>query len=420
MDMLIERRDAGPHAADEAGAVTDKPAGSSWWDSAMDGMKSAGNAVDGAVHKAGAAIDHVAEQGITKATSVVRHYAGDTAARAVHGAAEAVHDAVKQQAGFTYGVAAGATGAVGGMVEGTGKLVEGAGTLAHDGYRLATNSSYRAPVGHAAMQEGGKLLDGAGRLAKHVAHDPLGSAREAAHGAESLGKSLGKSGVKAGEDWLRGVGRAVQEGHGGEYLGRQVGSAAVNVGSFFVPGAGEAEAANIAGHMGELANVAGHVGEAANVTARAAEVTNGAAHAAPFASDAARGASAAEHAAGGIGHANAAEHVAAAETPEALAGSVEHVNPTKSTQNCTNCAYSVDHQMATGAKSSALPRSEGVPFSKLNGMYKTTFSGWVSKSHIESEMLKSGEGTRAIIYGMDARGRAGHVWNAVVQHGKVN
>ena len=50
---------------------------------------------------------------------------------------------------------------------------------------------------------------------------------------------------------------AVQEGKGGECLGKQLGSATVNVGSFFIPGGGAAEAANVAGHVGEPANVAG-------------------------------------------------------------------------------------------------------------------------------------------------------------------
>jgi hypothetical protein len=34
-------------------------------------------------------------------------------------------------------------------------------------------------------------------------------------------------------------------------------------------------------------------------------------------------------------------------------------------------------------------------------------------------MLARGEGTRAIIYGMDSTATNGHVWNAVVQNGVV-
>ena len=48
--------------------------------------------------------------------------------------------------------------------------------------------------------------------------------------------------------------------------------------------------------------------------------------------------------------------------PAVAAGSVKHVNPTGSMQNCTNCAYVVDQQLATGSKASALPMSQPLPF----------------------------------------------------------
>ena len=102
------------------------------------------------------------------------------------------------------------------------------------------------------------------------------------------------------------------------------------------------------------------------------------------------------------------------------AGNVSHVNPTNSNQNCTNCAFVVDNQLSTGAKASALPRAEPLPFSALDNLYNTKMSSWTSKNNIEQTLLRSGEGARAVVYGADANGATGHVWNAVVQNGKVN
>nr|WP_254224926.1 toxin glutamine deamidase domain-containing protein [Burkholderia multivorans] len=41
-----------------------------------------------------------------------------------------------------------------------------------------------------------------------------------------------------------------------------------------------------------------------------------------------------------------------------------------------------------------------------------------TQQNIESTLLAGGNGTRAVMYGTD--GVTGHVWNAVVQNGKVN
>jgi hypothetical protein len=100
------------------------------------------------------------------------------------------------------------------------------------------------------------------------------------------------------------------------------------------------------------------------------------------------------------------------------AGSVKNVNPTGSMQKCTNCVAILDNLLTTGNEASALPRSVPVPFNQLGNMYGTTFSGWTTPSNIESTLLAGGNGTRALIYGTD--GVTGHVWNAVVQNGKVN
>ena len=197
------------------------PADKSWWDSFKGAVGSAAHVVDAGAHQLGNAANHVAEDAISAGTDAVRHVAGDGVADVLHGAAEGVRETARQAVGFTYGVGAGATEAVGGMVEGTGDLIG-------DGVRMATDPAFR-----------GQVVQGAEALAEHVAADPLGTA-----------KAVGSGVLHAGEDWVRGAGRAAQEGNLGEYLGRGVGSAAVNVGSFFIPGAGEAEAANVAGHFG--------------------------------------------------------------------------------------------------------------------------------------------------------------------------
>ncbi|MBU9165745.1 DUF637 domain-containing protein, partial [Burkholderia multivorans] len=120
---------------------------------------------------------------------------------------------------------------------------------------------------------------------------------------------------------------------------------------------------------------------------------------------------------GGSG-AKAATGTDSAGTLAADAGSVKNVNPTGSLQNCTNCVAVVDNLLSTGNPASALPRATPVPFNQLGQIYGTTFSGWTTQQNIESTLLAGGNGTRAVVYGTD--GVTGHVWNAVVQNGKVN
>ncbi len=102
------------------------------------------------------------------------------------------------------------------------------------------------------------------------------------------------------------------------------------------------------------------------------------------------------------------------------AGSVRHVNPTGSRQNCTNCAFVVDNQLATGNYASALPREKPLPFNELNEFFNTRMSYWTTREQIEQTLLRSGEGARGIVYGSDAYGINGHVWNAIVQNGRVH
>ncbi|WP_245965577.1 hemagglutinin repeat-containing protein [Pseudorhodoferax soli] len=100
------------------------------------------------------------------------------------------------------------------------------------------------------------------------------------------------------------------------------------------------------------------------------------------------------------------------------AGSVKQINPTGSTQNCTNCVAVVDNLLRTGNPASALPLENPLPYEALESIYNIRMSGWATRRAIESSLLAKGEGSRAVVYGTD--GVTGHVWNAVVQKGRVN
>ncbi len=102
------------------------------------------------------------------------------------------------------------------------------------------------------------------------------------------------------------------------------------------------------------------------------------------------------------------------------AGTARHVNPKKSMNNCANCTFVVNSLLKSGARSSALPRDEGVPFSELEGFFGTKLSGWTTRKALEAELMRSPQGTVAVIYGMNRNGSKGHVWNAVVQRGRIN
>lgn len=63
---------------------------------------------------------------------------------------------------------------------------------------------------------------------------------------------------------------------------------------------------------------------------------------------------------------------------------------------------------------------EGLPFDQLEPTYNTKLSGWTTRVDMEAALLEQGNGTRAVIYGMDEAGASAHVWNAVVQRGQIN
>jgi hypothetical protein len=97
------------------------------------------------------------------------------------------------------------------------------------------------------------------------------------------------------------------------------------------------------------------------------------------------------------------------------------VNALGGTHNCVACAIAGDSTLA-GNPASALDLYPGVAIPGGNARI-TEYAGeaWRTVSGpaaIESELLSAGNGARGIVYGTD--GVNAHVWNAVVQDGKVN
>lgn len=203
------------------------------WDSAVSSVSHAYDAVNGAVHTAGHALDNLAQDGINITTDAVHDVAGNSAANAFHTVAEGVRQNVKDAVGFSYGLDEGAAEAVGGMVKGVGDLVG-------DGYKFATDGTFR-----------GQVVQGAENLASRVAQDPLGTA-----------KAVGEGVWHAGQNWVNGAEQAAKNGDLGEYVGKGVGNLAVNVGGFFIPGADAADGLNLATKAGEATELLGDTGKA--------------------------------------------------------------------------------------------------------------------------------------------------------------
>jgi hypothetical protein len=243
------------HEVDQATEATPKPPPShpgglaGLWEDVKSGVSSGYQATTGAIHSAGHAAEQFGGKLVDKGTDAIRSVAGNGAANAFHSAADAVGNQIKQQVGFGLGVTEGATEALGGMAEGVGDL-------AGDTYKFATNSGFR-----------GQVIHGAEGLASKVAHNPVGTA-----------KALGSAALNAGKTWVQGAETAAKQGDLGEYLGKGVGSAVVNVGGFFVPGADAADAANVAGKIGEVSEAFGDAGkltEGANALGDASKAEHG-------------------------------------------------------------------------------------------------------------------------------------------------
>ena len=97
------------------------------------------------------------------------------------------------------------------------------------------------------------------------------------------------------------------------------------------------------------------------------------------------------------------------------------VNPLGGTHNCVACAIAGDSTLARNPASALnLYPGEAIPggnqlIADYAGAPWRIVSG---QAAIESELLEAGNGARGIVYGTD--GGSAHVWNAVVQDGRVN
>jgi RHS repeat-associated protein len=97
-----------------------------------------------------------------------------------------------------------------------------------------------------------------------------------------------------------------------------------------------------------------------------------------------------------------------------LAGAAKTINPLCGKMNCVNCATALDATLG-GHPASAL-LSGPKPISVLG-------ENWLSvtgQTNVEALLLEGGNGARGIVYGADAAGDVGHVWNAANQGGAVN
>jgi hypothetical protein len=103
------------------------------------------------------------------------------------------------------------------------------------------------------------------------------------------------------------------------------------------------------------------------------------------------------------------------------AAGVGPVNAVGGTHYCVSCAIAGDSTLA-GNPASAVNLHPGVPIPGGNAAIEAyAGASWRSvagQSAIESELLAAGNGARGIVYGTN--GKTAHVWNAVVQDGRVN
>lgn len=99
------------------------------------------------------------------------------------------------------------------------------------------------------------------------------------------------------------------------------------------------------------------------------------------------------------------------------AGTIRNVNPKNGKQNCVNCSIATDSTLS-GRPASALP-GKPTNISILEKHFDAKFSSIMSKSNIETGMLKAGDGARGIVFGSRGQGQVGHVFNVVNQKGVI-
>ncbi|MFI5587906.1 toxin glutamine deamidase domain-containing protein [Amycolatopsis sp. NPDC051758] len=97
------------------------------------------------------------------------------------------------------------------------------------------------------------------------------------------------------------------------------------------------------------------------------------------------------------------------------------VNDVRGKKNCVSCAIAGDSTLA-GHPASAIKLDPDEPIPDgLRLIQQYAGSTWYAvsgRASIERRLLTAGEGARAIVYG--GNGRKAHVWNAIVQGGRVN
>jgi len=111
--------------------------------------------------------------------------------------------------------------------------------------------------------------------------------------------------------------------------------------------------------------------------------------------------------------------VAARSVTRSAPGSVNKVG---GTQNCTACAIAGDATLA-GRPASALKLNPDLPYKDgmalIQNYASSTWRWTTGRAAIQKELMAAGNGARGIVYGLRPNGTA-HVFNAVVQRGRVN
>ncbi len=125
--------------------------------------------------------------------------------------------------------------------------------------------------------------------------------------------------------------------------------------------------------------------------------------------------------AGGVGAGALGDLGASVTAAKIAAGAAGSVNAVGGKNNCVSCAIAGDSTLA-GSPASAIKLDPDVAIPNgLAAIQDYAGSPWrvvSGRAAVERRLLAAGEGARGIVYG--GNGKEGHVWNAIVQQGKVN
>jgi RHS repeat-associated protein len=121
------------------------------------------------------------------------------------------------------------------------------------------------------------------------------------------------------------------------------------------------------------------------------------------------------------GTAKAVRAVRAAKASRAAETEARLVNAVRGTHNCASCAIAGDSTLAgSPASATNLFPGQAIPdgMALIEEYAGASWREVAGASEIEAELLAAGNGARGIVYG--GKDGAAHVWNAVVQKGKVD